>query len=198
MQSIEPQKQLLAYIERVVALNDVEVQLFLSKTQIEHFEAKSFLLKAGKVCRTQYFIVKGCIRTYYVDENAVEHIVQFGMENWWAADLQSFITQQPANFNLQALEPTAVLALSHQDLQGLFEEIPKLERLFRIIIQNAYVSAQQRIVENISATAEARYESFLQRYPGLDQRVPQYMIAGYIGVTPQFFSKMKSGMLKQL
>ena len=182
---------LLAYTAQYITLNTAEAQQLLQHVDSASFKKGEFLLEAGQRCNRQYFITKGCTRTYYIDQRAEEHIIQFGIENWWAADLHSFINQTPADYHIQALEPTEVLVLKQEALEELYLKIPQLERLFRIIIQNAYVAAQQRIVATISQTAEERYAAFLQKYPGLSQRVPQYMIASYIGVTPEFFSKMK-------
>jgi CRP-like cAMP-binding protein len=182
---------ILNYVSRYVSLTTAEEEVFLALVQQQRFKKGEFLLEAGKYCSRQYFIVKGCVRTFYTDQKAEEHIIQFGIENWWAADINSFINHTPADYSIQALENTEALILETDDLEQLYTEIPKFERLFRIIIQKAYVAAQQRIVATISQTAEERYTAFLQKYPGLSQRVPQYMIASYIGVTPEFFSKMK-------
>lgn len=179
------------YIERYISLTTAEKDTFMALVKQYHLKKGELLLEAGKYCSRQYFIIKGCVRTYYTDQKAEEHIIQFGIENWWAADINSFINHTPADYSIQALENTEVVILEGDDLERLYAEIPKFERLFRIIIQKAYVAAQQRIVASISQTAEERYTAFLQKYPGLDQRVPQYMIASYIGVTPEFFSKMK-------
>ena len=182
---------LLPYTAQYIALSPAEDQQLLQHIEPASFKKGEFLLEAGQRCNRQYFITQGCTRTYYVDKGAEEHIIQFGIENWWAADLHSFINHTPADYHIQALESTEVLILKQEVLEELYLKIPQLERLFRIIIQNAYVAAQQRIVATISQTAEERYTAFLQKYPGLSQRVPQYMIASYIGVTPEFFSKMK-------
>ena len=183
--------QLLASIAQYISLTAEEQNQFFDKVSTATYKKGEFLLKAGQLCNRQFYIVKGCMRTFYIDQKAEEHIIQFGIENWWAADLHSFINHTPADYHIQALEPTEVLVLKQEALEELYLKIPQLERLFRIIIQNAYVAAQQRIVATISQTAEERYAAFLQKYPGLSQRVPQYMIASYIGVTPEFFSKMK-------
>jgi CRP-like cAMP-binding protein len=183
--------QILAHINRYISLSAEEEAQFTAHLKPQTFKKGSFLLEAGQRCNRQYFIVKGCVRTFYTDQKAEEHIIQFGIENWWAADLGSFIKHTAADYHIQALVNTEVLVLEQEVLEELYMRIPKLERLFRIIIQNAYVAAQQRIVATISQTAEERYAAFLHKYPGLDQRVPQYMIASYIGVTPEFFSKMK-------
>ncbi len=188
--------QLLSYVAQYINLSPGEENLLLQNTTQASYKKGEFLLEAGQYCNRQYFITSGCIRTYYIDQKAEEHIIQFGIENWWAADLHSYINRTPADYHIQALEPTTVLILKAEEVEALYSAIPAFERLFRIIIQKAYVAAQQRIVATISQTAEERFSAFLQKYPGLDQRVPQYMIASYIGVTPEFFSKMKKEYYK--
>lgn len=187
----KPTDQLIDYVRQYISLTPEEENLLLQNVTQSTYKKGEFLLEAGQRCNRQFFITKGCTRTYYVDQKGEDHIIQFGIENWWAADLHSFINHTPADYHIQALENTAVLILEQEKLDELYKQIPKLERLFRIIIQNAYVAAQQRIIATISQTAEERYSAFLQKYPGLSQRIPQYMIASYIGVTPEFFSKMK-------
>ena len=189
--------QLTDYIKQFIDLGDSEVDLLQAHVETASFKKGAFLLKASQYCNRQYFITKGCVRTYFVDQKAEEHIIQFGIENWWAADLHSFINHTPADYHIQALEDTDVLILQSEGIEQLYKAIPSFERLFRIIIQKAYVAAQQRIVATISQTAEERYSAFLKKYPGLDQRVPQYMIASYIGVTPEFFSKMKKSFYER-
>jgi CRP-like cAMP-binding protein len=183
--------QLFHYIKQHIQLTADEKELIAGKVAFNTYKKGAFLLEAGQLCNRQFFITSGCVRTYYIDQKAEEHIIQFGIENWWAADLDSYINHTPAVYHIQAIEPTTVLILTAEAVETLYREIPAFERLFRIIIQKAYVAAQQRIVATISQTAEERFTAFLQKYPGLTQRVPQYMIASYIGVTPEFFSKMK-------
>jgi CRP-like cAMP-binding protein len=189
--STEPTNQLFNYINQYIELTAGEKSRIAELTELATYKKGAFLLEAGQYCNRQFFITSGCVRTYYIDQKAEEHIIQFAIENWWAADLHSYINRTPADYHIQALEPTEAIILKVEEVEKLYKEIPSFERLFRIIIQKAYVAAQQRIVATISQTAEERFTAFLQKYPGLTQRVPQYMIASYIGVTPEFFSKMK-------
>jgi CRP-like cAMP-binding protein len=115
----------------------------------------------------------------------------FAIENWWAADLGSFLTQSPSSYNILCLEPCELAQISFSDLEELYIAMPKMERFFRIIIQKAYVAAQDRIVNNFSLPAKERYINFRERYPDIDQRVPQYMIASYLGITKEFLSKIR-------
>jgi len=116
----------------------------------------------------------------------------FAVENWWTADLGSFIAQQPADLNVQCLEDSELVQIHYNDLQNLYLEIPKLERFFRIIVQKAFVAAQKRIVNNFSMEATGRYLQFRDQYPGIEQRVPQYMVASFLGITKEFLSKIRN------
>ena len=119
----------------------------------------------------------------------------FAVEDWWTADLGSFITQQPADYNVQCLEKTVVAQISYEGLEKLYAEVPKLERFFRIIMQNAYVASQKRVVRNLSMPARERYLLFKKQYPSIEQRVPQYLIASYLGITKQFLSKIRAELI---
>ena len=131
------------------------------------------------------------MRTYFIDSGGQEHIVQFAIEGWWISDLQSFIMQVPATFHVQAIEDCDLLELPFENLEILYERIPKMERYFRIITQRAFVSFQQRIVQNISMTAEERYMAFRGKYPQIELRIPQRLIASYLGISAEFLSKIK-------
>jgi CRP-like cAMP-binding protein len=127
-----------------------------------------------------------------MDLEGQEHIVMFSIEDWWTSDLGSFITQTPADFNVQCIESTKLIQFTYDNLEELYKEIPKLERLFRQIVERAFVSSQKRIIRNFSLTAKERYQIFKNTYSKIDQRVPQYMIASYLGITKEFLSKIKS------
>ena len=153
-------------------------------------------MQGGDICRYQTYIVSGKVRIFYLDDNGNEHIVMFGIENWWAGDLGSFITQTPADFNVQCLDNTQVIQISYEASEELYKEVPKIERFFRLIIQRAYANLQRRIVRNYSLSAKERYLLFCAEYPEIVQRVPQYMIASYLGISKEFLSNIRSQILK--
>lgn len=188
-------KPLLDYIARYVSLNTEESAAIEKRARPRHYLKGQFIVQEGDVCRYESFIVSGCARTFYSDEKGYEHVVMLAIENWWTADLGSFIAQTPADYNVQCLEPTDLLQFSHDDLDQLYRDVPKMERLFRLIVQNAYVAAQKRIVHNLSLPAKERYLRFRQQYPSIEQRVPQYMIASYLGMTKEFLSKIRSDLI---
>ena len=188
-------KPLLAYIGNYVSLTPEEEAIFTSRIRIRRYLKGQFVLQQGDVCTHESFVLSGCLKQFHTDSSGHEHIVMFAIENWWAGDLGSFFTQQPSSFNIQCLENCELVQLSQPDLEELYVEIPKLERFFRMIIQKAYVASQHRIVNNFSLTAKERYQQFRRQYPQIDQRVPQYMIASYLGITPEFLSKIRSQLM---
>jgi CRP-like cAMP-binding protein len=181
----------LAYLKRYISLTKEEENILAEKLKHRKYLKGQYIVQEGDICRYQTFVAKGKTRTFYLDEQGKEHIVMFGIENWWTGDLGSFITQKPADFNVQCLENTEVIQLSYQNTEQLYKEVPKIERFFRILIQNAYVNTQKRIVRNYSLSARERYILFCEEYPEIVQRVPQYMIASYLGITKEFLSHIR-------
>lgn len=188
---------LLDNIAKHVSLTPEEQERVLSFTEPLQFKAKTILLKSGEVCTHSYFVTKGILRSYNMDENGVEHVVSFACPGWWIADMYSFLSQRPGQLYIEVNEDAEVLAISRENQEKMYSEVPKLERFFRIIIENSLVASQQRIIDNMSFTAEARYDKFLKKFNHLAHLIPQKQIASYLGVTPEFFSKMKARLLKK-
>ncbi len=186
---IEP---LLKYITQFIDLSNEEIALIEKRVKTRSYLKNQFIVQQGDVCKFESFILSGCATTFYIDPQGNKHIVMFAIENWWTADLGSFITQEPADYNVQCLENTKVVQFSYEGLELLFKEIPKLERFFRVIIQKAFVASQKRVVRDLSLPAKERYLIFRKQYPDIEQRVPQYMIASYLGITKQFLSKIRA------
>ena len=136
------------------------------------------------------------MRSFNINDNIVEHVLNFACTGWWISDMYGFITQKPGDLFIEVLEDAEVIVLSKENQEILYQEIPKLERFFRILIENSLVSNQERLMDNLSLTAEERFEKFRKKHPTLIQKIPQKQIASFIGVTPEFFSKMKSKMLR--
>lgn len=188
---------LLHNIAKHVTLTEQEEARILSLTQVETFKSKTILLKAGEVCTQSYFVTKGILRSYTLDENGVEHVVSFACSEWWIADMYSYISQRPGQLFIEVNEDAEVIVLTKENQEKLYAEVPKMERFFRILIENSLVSNQQRLINNLTFTAEARYDLFSKKFKSIIPYLPQKQIASYIGVTPEFFSKMKSRMLKK-
>ncbi len=188
---------ILDNISKIVPLSETEKQLFLSKTETLQYKAKTILHHAGEICKHSYFVNSGLLRSFNINDNIVEHVLHFACEGWWIGDMYSLLSQKPGNLFIEVMEDAEVVLLSKENQETLYFEIPKLERFFRILTENSLVAHQERLMDNLSLSAEDRFDKFCKRYPTLAQRVPQKQIASYIGVTPEFFSKMKSRMLRK-
>jgi CRP-like cAMP-binding protein len=190
-------KSFLDYIRQYVELTAEEEKILLSKAKGRKFLKGQYVVQNGEVCKCESFVSSGCLKAFYIDNEGQEHIIMLAIENWWIADLGSFITQTPADLNVQCIENCELVQIHYNDLQLLYLEIPKLERFFRIIIQNAFVAAQKRIINNFTSPAVDRYLQFRNQYPQIEQRVPQYMIASYLGITKEFLSKIRGQLTSQ-
>jgi len=188
---------ILGNISQHVTLSPKEQELLLSKTEKHHYKAKTILLSAGEVCKNSYFVNSGLLRSFNINDNIVEHVMSFACRDWWISDMYSLISQKPGNLFIQVLEDAEIVLLFKENQEILYQEIPKLERFFRILTENSLVANQDRLMDNLSLTAEERFEKFSKKYPSLMQQVPQKQIASFIGVTPEFFSKMKARLLKK-
>lgn len=188
---------LIDYINRITRLSPVEEEILLSRVQPRRYLKGQYLVQQGDVCKFSAFVVKGCTKTFYLDEQGQEHVIMFSIEDWWTSDLASFSTQTPSDFNVQCLENTEVVLFPYETHEDLLAEIPILERFFRKIIERALVASQNRIVRNLSMSAKDRYLFFRKQYPKIEQRVPQYLIASYLGITKEFLSKIKSQLIQE-
>ena len=155
------------------------------------------ILRQGEICCYSIFVTAGCLRGFTIDDNGFEHVLSFAPQDWWIADMYSLLSQKAGNLNIQAMVDTEMLLLSKVNQEKLYLEIPKFERFFRIITEKSLVAHQQRLVDNLSLTAQQRYKKFCTIYPNLINELPQKQIAAYIGVTPEFLSKMKTQMFKK-
>lgn len=185
-------------------INNIAKHITLTPQEQDHFIAllkpisvkrKQWLIEEGEICKHSYFVVEGCLRAYTVDANGFEHVLNFAPPGWWIADMYSLLSQKAGTIYIQALEPTEVFALSKLSQEKLYKEIPVFERFFRIITENSLVSFQQRLLDNLSLSAEERYQIFCNKYPNMIDYLPAKQVASYLGVTPEFLSKMKHKLL---
>lgn len=183
---------ILTNIQKHINLTAEEQQHFLSVLQVKKMKKKQVLLHENEVCKYSAFVLRGCLRGYTIDNNGIEHVLQFAPPDWWISDMYSLIAQKPGQLNIDALEDTEVALLSKNEQEKLYTEIPKFERFFRIITEKSLVAYRQRIIDSMSLTAQERYANFCNSYPTLINTLPQKQIAAYIGVTPEFLSKMRS------
>lgn len=153
---------------------------------------RQYLLQEGDVCRYTAFVEKGMLRTFTVDEKGNEPILQFSLEGWWIADLYSFLTEEPSIYNIEALENCELLLITKSSWDELLEKVSAFERYFRILIQNNLIATQKRLMSSLNETAEEKYKKLIENFPGCLQRVPQHMIASYLGITPETLSRIRS------
>jgi len=177
---------------RHVLLSEDEKAIVLSLFTPKKFRKHQYIQQEGNITKHETFILKGLTRTYEVDNKGQEHIVQFGPEDWWVGDLYSFLTDTPTVYNIDCLEDTDTMQITKANLEILYQQVPKLERHFRIMVQNAYIATMRRVSSTLIKSATERYEEFINRYPHIHQRVPNHQIASYLGITPQSLSRIRS------
>jgi CRP-like cAMP-binding protein len=182
-------------MRRHIRLTEEEEAVVLSKLRPVKLKRREHLLKQGTVARDLAFVIEGCLRAYALDDNGFEHILQFAPAGWWISDMSSVISRRDSLLNVDAIKPSEILLLSREDQLSLFDDVPKLERYFRVLTENGLVSSRMRLIENLSLTARQRYQRFCQTYPNLINEIPQKYIASFIGVTPEFLSKIRGEKL---
>jgi CRP/FNR family transcriptional regulator, anaerobic regulatory protein len=188
---------LISSLEKHIPLSPSDKEFIISVCRERKVKKGQFLVYHGGICVNTHFVNEGIVRTYFTDIQGQEHIIQFALEGWWISDLQSFTERTPAAFNVQALENSEILEISYENMERVFETVPKMERYFRIITQRAFVTFQQRIVQNLSMRAEERYLAFQRKYPQIELRFPQKMVAEYLGISPEFLSKIKKRLMER-
>jgi CRP-like cAMP-binding protein len=189
-------KPLLDYFNNHLPLNEEEKSLVEEVFKERRVKRRQFILQEGDISKLNTFVVEGCFRMYMVGENGKEHNLQFAIENWWIGDIGSFHSEEPTRLNIEAIENSVILQIKKQDQLRLFVEFPKFNRIFRVMTENALVSTQRRILQNISSTAEERYLDFVERYPYFFNRISSVQIASYLGVTPEFLSTIRNKLAK--
>lgn len=183
---------LIKNISKYVTLTPEEIVIFESFWSDKTLEKGDFLLRNGDVCRYDNYVVSGLLKAFYINsENGNEEILYFSIDDWWATDLDSFSKQKESIYNIQALERTTLLQINYHSFQKLLLKIPKLERYFRLILEGYLVALQKRIIYNNIYDAEHRYSDFLKTYPTIAARVPQYLIASYLGISAEFISRLR-------
>ncbi len=178
-------------IERHIELSDAEFSHFMTFLSSRKLLKRQFLVQEGDYTKHSYYVVKGCVRAFKVDDSGKEHVIQFALEDWWVGDMAALSTQTPARLNIECMENCEVLQIGYDDQERLYVELPKFERFFRIIIQKSLVATQNRLLSVMSQPAYDRYIEFMERYPQIVQRVANHHIASYLGITPESLSRLR-------
>ena len=178
-------------IKKNIKLLEKEINLLLSLVDEKKIKKKEFILQSGNICRYSYFLKKGCLKKYYINEEGKERIFEFATENQWIGDQDSFWRMSTSIFNIIALEKSEIIQISKSNMELLLEKLPKFERYFRIVGNNSLGKYQRRVKQSLSCSAEERYSDFRNDYPGLELRISQKDIASYLGVSPEFLSTLR-------
>jgi len=186
---------LIATINKSVALTEEESAYFISLLLPLHLRQHDKVEKPEEVTRYFVHVVSGCLMSSFTDKEGVDHVMQFAQAGWWTGDLNSYVHQIPATYATRALSDSELLVLPKPSMDQLLEKHPKFEKYFRILFQNSLIAHQNRLVQNLSFTAEERYVAFQQKFAPLEQFVPQKYIASYLGMTPEFLSKIRRKLM---
>jgi len=181
----------IAHIRRYVDISNDEVLILEKYLQPMELKRREFLLREGDVCSSNYFVEKGCLRMFFNNDKMVEQTTQFAIEDWWLSDYFSFARQTPSEYAIQAVEKSVVVAIDYQSQDKLFSEVPQMERYFRIMMQRALAASQLRVKLIYQLSKEEMYKHFSTSFPQFLQRVPQYMLASYLGLTPEYLSELR-------
>jgi len=192
-----PTAQILQNIARHITPDKEEQDYFLSLITLENISRKQILLTEGHPCRSIFYVNAGVLRAFFTDQWGKESTIMFAIADWWITDMFCFINQQPAMLTIEALADSTIFRLQRNDWETLLATIPKFEKYFRVLMQNAYTREQLRVIQNLSIAAEERYNNFLGKYPQIAKQVTQKQIASYLGITPEFLSAIRAKKLKK-
>jgi CRP/FNR family transcriptional regulator, cyclic AMP receptor protein len=185
------------HVSRTCPFTADELRIFNSLLAVKTVKKKTHLLQPGEICTFEAYINKGCVRNYYIDEHGSEVILQFAIEDWWSSDIGSFHEQRPSNMFIETLEDCELLILTVESKEELLSRVPKFERVFRIMVQRNLTALQNRLMNTIALNAEEKYLDFTRRYPTIAQRVPQHHIASFLGISPEFLSKVRGRIARK-
>lgn len=190
-------EQLLKTVQQKVTLTSDEAELLKQFFTLKKVRKRQYMLNEGEVCKYNLFVAKGLLRSFGVEENGYEQVVQFAVEGWWISDLNSFFSGDVAVYNIEALEDCELLLLTRQSMDEMLEKLPKMERYFRLLMQNHIVALRQRIIASQRHSAEERYIRLIEGFPTILARVPQQYIASYLGMTPETLSRVRKQISEQ-
>jgi CRP-like cAMP-binding protein len=187
----------LKYLQDKITLSDEEVELIRSVSILKKLRKRQYLLQEGDVWRYNAFVCSGFLKTFSIDDKGQEHIMNFSPENYWTGDRESLATGNPSHFNIDAIEDAEIILITKENLESICQKIPQLNNLANAILQKSFIVSQNRIHANISLSAEEKYQNFLVKFPSITNRVPQHMIASYIGITPETLTRIRRNAVKK-
>ncbi|MEM0940532.1 MAG: Crp/Fnr family transcriptional regulator [Bacteroidota bacterium] len=182
---------ILHHIERFVSLTKEEKEVFSEIVEERRIKRRSFIVQPGFVCKHQSHVVSGALRSYFITRDGNEHTIAIAIDDWWISDFYSYTSQTPAYLYVEALEDSVIQQIAYENVERICDLYPRFERFFRIVAQKAFAFSQRRALSNIGKSAEERYIEYTEMYPQILQRVPQYVLASYLGMTPEFLSKVR-------
>lgn len=188
---MQEHEKLFANIRRFVQIEQEDALKIAAIARVVQIRKRQFIDQPGYVCRFRNYVVKGAFRSFYVSKDGKEHTVQIAIDDWFVSDFYSYITQTPATLFVEALENSVIIQMHYDDIESLCRQIHSLSEYFRITTERAFAFSRKRALGNLSKTAEERYLDILERYPDIVNRVPQKVIASYLGMTPEFMSKIR-------
>jgi CRP/FNR family transcriptional regulator, anaerobic regulatory protein len=180
------------HIKKLIIISDSALEEVDQFVKTQRLAKKENVVTAGQVCKANYFVASGCLRMFFIDDKGVEKTVQFAIENWWLADYTSFHSQKPSEFCIQAVEKSEIIALDFAAQEELLKKLPALERYFWLIHQRAHAASQYRMKFHYDYSKEEMYRNFVREFPKFSQRVPQYLLASYLGLTPEYLSELRA------
>lgn len=180
-----------AHLDKFITITDSEFEEILSFFETVEVKKKENLLTEGQICKTNYFVLNGCLRKFFINEKGVEQTTEFAPETWWITDNMAYEFQRPTEFFIQAIEKSEVLTINYLAQQKLLEAFPVMERYFRFIYQRAYAASQMRIKYLYGMSKEDFYHNFNDKQPEFVQRVPQYLLASFLSITPEYLSEIR-------
>lgn len=192
---LEDYENILNNIKRYVPLDQDDEQQFISIVRTTKIRRRQFIVQPNFVCSHQTYVLKGAFRSYFVNNEGLDHTIQFAIEDWFISDFNSYLNQNPASLFVEALEDSIVQQISYEDVESLCDKNPKFERFFRLVAQKSFAFSQRRVLSNLGKSAEERYLEFLNLYPSVVQRVPQYALASYLGMSAEFLSKIRKRLV---
>jgi CRP-like cAMP-binding protein len=178
-------------IEKQIIINDDEFKFFSDFLIEKKIRKKDFFLREGEVCNYTGFINHGCLRTFTRNHEGNENVTRFAIEDYWVGDLYSYLTGDISPYNIEATMDSTVLMIHKNDMEKVYEQVPKFERFFRIIVQRGYIALERRFSVDLSSSALQKYENLLQKFNDIELRVSQKHIASYLGITPESLSRIK-------